>query len=43
MAKVNLTRRQFLQGLAAAGLLGGSGTAAYASWFEITDYELTET
>jgi hypothetical protein len=43
MAKVNLTRRQFLQGLAAAGLLGLSGTAAYASLFEITDYELTET
>lgn len=43
MAKVNLTRRQFLQGLAAAGLLGVSGTAAYASLFEIHDYELTET
>jgi predicted MPP superfamily phosphohydrolase len=43
MAKVNLTRRQFLQGLAAAGLLGVSGTAAYASLFEITDYELTQT
>jgi len=43
MFEVNLTRRQFLQGLAAAGLLGVSGTAAYASLFEITDYELTET
>ena len=43
MAKVNLTRRQFLQGLAAAGLLGTSGVAAYASLFEIHDYELTET
>ena len=43
MAKVNLTRRQFLQGVAAAGLLGMSGTAAYASLFEIHDYELTET
>ena len=43
MAKVNLTRRQFLQGLAATGLLGLSGTAAYASLFEIHDYELTET
>jgi len=32
-----------LQGLAAAGLLGVSGTAAYASLFEITNYELTET
>jgi len=43
MAKVDLTRRQFLRGLAAAGLLGVSGTAAYASLFEIHDYELTET
>lgn len=43
MAKVELTRRQFLQGLATAGLLGVSGAAAYASLFEITDYELTET
>jgi predicted MPP superfamily phosphohydrolase len=43
MAKIELTRRQFLRGLAAAGLLGLSGTAAYASLFEIHDYELTET
>ena len=43
MLEVNLTRRQFLQGLAAAGLLGTSGVAAYASLFEIHDYELTET
>ncbi len=43
MAKVNLTRRQFLRGMAAAGLVGVSGTAAYASLFEIHDYELTET
>ncbi|MDQ1612195.1 MAG: uncharacterized protein QOG00_2126 [Pyrinomonadaceae bacterium] len=43
MAKVNLTRRQFLRGLAAAGLVGVSATAAYASLFEIHDYELTET
>lgn len=43
MFEVNLTRRQFLRGLTAAGLLGISGTAAYASFFEITDYELTET
>jgi predicted MPP superfamily phosphohydrolase len=43
MAKVNLTRRQFLRGLTAAGLVGVSGTAAYASLFEIHDYELTET
>ena len=43
MAKVNLTRRQFLKGLAAAGLIGVSGASAYASLFEIHDYELTET
>jgi predicted MPP superfamily phosphohydrolase len=43
MAKVELTRRQFLRGLAAAGLVGVSGTVAYASLFEIHDYELTET
>ncbi|HEX8131212.1 MAG TPA: metallophosphoesterase [Pyrinomonadaceae bacterium] len=43
MAKVELTRRQFLRGLAAAGLLGVSATTAYASLFEIHDYELTET
>ena len=43
MATFDLTRRQFLRGLAAAGLVGVSGGAAYASLFEITDYELTET
>jgi predicted MPP superfamily phosphohydrolase len=43
MTTVNLTRRQFLRGLAAAGLVGVSATAAYASLFEIHDYELTET
>jgi predicted MPP superfamily phosphohydrolase len=43
MAKFELTRRQFLRGLAAAGLLGVSGTVGYASLFEIHDYELTET
>jgi predicted MPP superfamily phosphohydrolase len=43
MANLNLTRRQFLQGLTAAGLLGVSAAAGYASMFEITDYELTET
>jgi predicted MPP superfamily phosphohydrolase len=43
MAKVNLTRRQFLRGLAAAGLAGVSASVAYASLFEIHDYELTET
>ena len=32
-----------MRGLAAAGLVGMSGTAAYASLFEIHDYELTET
>jgi predicted MPP superfamily phosphohydrolase len=43
MPEVDLSRRQFLKGLAAAGLLGLSGTAAYASLFEIHNYELTET
>ncbi|HEY0099569.1 MAG TPA: metallophosphoesterase [Pyrinomonadaceae bacterium] len=43
MSEVHLTRRQFLRGLTAAGLLGVSGAAAYASLFEITDYELTAT
>lgn len=32
-----------MRGLAAAGLVGVSATAAYASLFEIHDYELTET
>ncbi|MCA1849989.1 MAG: metallophosphoesterase, partial [Acidobacteria bacterium] len=43
MAKINLTRRQFLGGLAATGLVGLSAAAAYASLFEPYNYELTET
>ncbi|HEX8457613.1 MAG TPA: metallophosphoesterase [Pyrinomonadaceae bacterium] len=43
MRKAELTRRQFLRGLAAAGLCGVSASAAYAGLFEIHDYELTET
>ena len=37
------TRRAFLRGLAAAGIVGAVGTAAYGSLFERHDYELTET
>src|SRR5688572_21888566 len=43
MAKVKLTRRSFLRGLAAAGLVGASGASAYGLWFEPFNYELTET
>ncbi|HVF57652.1 MAG TPA: metallophosphoesterase [Pyrinomonadaceae bacterium] len=43
MPEFNLTRRKFLKGLAAAGLFGVSGVAAYASLFEPFDYELTQT
>jgi predicted MPP superfamily phosphohydrolase len=43
MAKVELTRRRFFKGLAAAGLVGASGASAYGLWFEPFDYELTET
>jgi predicted MPP superfamily phosphohydrolase len=43
MAKLEFTRRRFLKGLAAAGLLGASGAAAYGSMFEPFSYELTET
>lgn len=43
MAKAELTRRKFLKGLAAAGLVGASGAALYARVFEPFDYELTET
>ena len=42
MSEVNLSRRKFLKGLAAAGLVGVSGTAAYATLFEPFNYELTE-
>lgn len=40
---MNFTRRQFLQGLAAAGLVSVSATSAYASLFEVHHYEVTET
>lgn len=43
VAKVRFTRRDFLKGLAAAGLAGVAGTSAYASLFAPFDYELTET
>lgn len=39
----NLTRRQFLKGLAAAGLVGLAATGGYASLIEPYDYEVTET
>lgn len=38
-----VTRREFLGGLVAAGLVGVSGASAYGSLFEPFDYELTET
>lgn len=43
MSGEGMTRRDFLKGLAAAGLVGASGLSAYASLFEPFDYELTET
>ncbi|MCA1633263.1 MAG: metallophosphoesterase [Acidobacteria bacterium] len=43
MAKLELTRRKFLQGLAAAGLVGVSCAALYGSMFEPFNYEVTET
>lgn len=43
MPRINLTRRQFLYGLAAAGLGAAATTTAYASLFEPFNYELTET
>lgn len=42
-AKVGLTRRAFLKGLAAAGLASVASVSAYANLFEPFDYELTET
>ena len=41
--EVDAGRRGVLKGLLAAGLLGVSSVAAYASLFEPFDYELTET
>ena len=43
MAKVQLTRRQFLTGLAAAPLVGVSATAAYARLIEPYNYAVSET
>jgi predicted MPP superfamily phosphohydrolase len=43
MPKLNLTRRQFLSGLAAAPLVAVSATAAYASLIAPHNYEVTET
>jgi predicted MPP superfamily phosphohydrolase len=43
MSEVNLARRKFLKGLAAAGLVGVAGVSAYASLIEPFNYELTET
>lgn len=43
MHKLDLTRRQLLQGLAALGVVGVSATAAYASFVEPYAYEVTET
>ena len=42
MAGVELTRRQLLKGIVAAGLAGVSGTAAYGSLIEPFNYEVTE-
>ncbi|HEX8161648.1 MAG TPA: metallophosphoesterase [Pyrinomonadaceae bacterium] len=39
---MSLTRRQFLQGLAAAAVVGAGGSVAYAGLVEPFDYELTE-
>lgn len=43
VSKVRLTRRDFLKGLAAAGLASVAATAAYATLFEPFNYELTRT
>ena len=43
MSKLNLTRRQFLTGLAAAPLIGISATSAYARLIEPYNYSITET
>lgn len=43
MTNTILTRRQFLGGLAAAGLVAVSGMSAYGSLFEPFNYELSET
>jgi hypothetical protein len=43
MSKLNLTRRQFLSGLAAAPLVGVSATSVYARLIEPYNYSITET
>lgn len=43
MTKINLTRRQFLVGLASAPLIAASGTAAYVRFVEPYNYAVTET
>jgi predicted MPP superfamily phosphohydrolase len=43
MAKLDLSRRQFLRGLTAAPLIAVSATAAYASLIAPHNYEVTET
>jgi predicted MPP superfamily phosphohydrolase len=43
MSKVQLTRRQFLGGLAAAPLVAVSATATYATLIAPHDYQVTET
>ena len=43
MTKLALTRRDFLKGVAAAGLVSVAATSAYACLYEIHDYELTAT
>ena len=43
MPRLNLSRRQFLSGLAAAPLVAVSATSAYASLIAPSDYEVTET
>lgn len=43
MPKINLTRRQFLSGMAAAPLVALSATTAYASFIEPYHYQLSET
>src|SRR3984893_12657240 len=43
MPKLDLTRRQFLSGLAAAPLIAVSATSAYAGLIEPHNYEVTET
>ncbi len=43
MSEVDLSRRKFIKGLAAAGLVGASAASAYATLFEPFNYELTET